>query len=78
MDTCPSNNITWCQQVLLKRFLELDGADADGFKTMEKSFNHQHRVKRLHSHYMRPTCRVVPQEFFEDERHLPEQEALKR
>lgn len=57
---CPSNNITWCQELLLKRFTEQDGADAEGFKALEKSFNHQHRGPRLHAHYMRPCCHIIP------------------
>lgn len=64
---CPSNNLTWCQELLLKRFAEQDGADAEGFKAVERSFNYQHRGTRLHAHYMRPMCQIVPQAHREEE-----------
>lgn len=73
---CPSNNITWCQELLLKRFAEQDGADAEGFKALERSFNYQHRGPRLHAHYMRPMCQIVPQAHREEELESSESESL--
>lgn len=64
---CPSNNITWCQRLLEKYFLERDDADAGVSKAFKSSFNHQHRGSRLHAHYMRPMCQAVAQTHLDEE-----------
>lgn len=56
----PVNNVTWCRELLTKRFIEEGAGDVEGFKVLERSFLHQHRGQRVHSRYMRPMCRTVP------------------
>lgn len=73
---CPSNNITWCQELLLKRFAEQGGADAEGYKALERSFNYQHRGTRVHAHYMRPMCQHVPKSHVEDDGEASETDSV--
>ncbi|KAK4546474.1 hypothetical protein LTR36_002151 [Oleoguttula mirabilis] len=56
----PVNNVSWCQELLTKRFIEEGAGDVEGFKILERSFLHQHRGRKVHSRYMRPMCRTVP------------------
>jgi len=52
----PANNIAWVEALLTKIFIEEGASDVEGFKALEKSFTHQHRGQRVHSHFMRPLC----------------------
>lgn len=56
----PSNNLAWCQELLVRRFLERNGADPESFKALQMSFNHEHVGTQPHARYMRPICQVVP------------------
>nr|POF18693.1 isoform 2 of ankyrin-3 [Quercus suber] len=55
----PANNISWCQDLLTKYFIEHASKDVDAFKDLERSFNYQHRGQKLHSYYMTPTCQTI-------------------
>ncbi|KAK3676486.1 hypothetical protein LTR78_003762 [Recurvomyces mirabilis] len=55
----PSNNVTWCQDLLTKRFIEEGAEDGPGFKALQRSFLHQHGGTKLHSNYMRAQCVTV-------------------
>ena len=57
----PSNNVAWCQELLVRRFIERNGADPESFKALQMSFNHEHVGTQPHARYMRPACRLVPQ-----------------
>lgn len=72
----PVNNVTWCHELLTKRFIEEGSADVEGFKVLERSFLQQHRGQRVHANYMRPVCRTVPRsrnhvEKFDEVRQSP-------
>ncbi|KAK3073307.1 hypothetical protein LTR53_005209 [Teratosphaeriaceae sp. CCFEE 6253] len=56
----PANNVSWCQALLTKRFIEEGAEDGPGFKALQRSFLHQHGGQRWHSNYMRPGCQAVP------------------
>ena len=56
----PANNVVWCQEMLVKWFIEQERADAESFKALEMSFNHEHRGQKIHAHYMRPVCQMAP------------------
>lgn len=56
----PANNVTWCQDLLTRRFIEEGMHDSSGFKSLHRSFLHQHGGKRWHSNYMRPGCSATP------------------
>lgn len=56
----PSNNLAWCQELLVRRFLERDEADPESFKALQMSFNHEHVGTQPHARYMRPVCQLVP------------------
>lgn len=62
----PANNMTWVESLLTKLFIEEGANDIDGFKALERSFTHQHRGQKSHSHFMRPLCqktaRTAPQQ----------------
>jgi Mg2+ and Co2+ transporter CorA len=55
----PANNTAWCQELLVRRFIEQDAADPDSFKALETAFTHEHIGTKLHARYMRPTCRLI-------------------
>ena len=56
----PANNVTWCQDLLTRRFIEEGVQDGSGFKALQRSFLHQHGGKKFHSNYMRPGCQAIP------------------
>lgn len=56
----PANNMAWIEALLTKAFIEEGASDVEGFKALERSFNHQHRGQQIHSHYMRPLCQMTP------------------
>lgn len=56
----PANNMAWVESLMTKSFIEEGAGDVEGFKGLEKSFNHQHRGQRPHSHFMRPLCQSTP------------------
>ncbi|CRG89394.1 hypothetical protein PISL3812_06430 [Talaromyces islandicus] len=56
----PANNMAWVEALMTKSFIEEGAGDVEGFKGLEKSFNHQHRGQRPHSHFMRPLCQSTP------------------
>ena len=51
--------MSWCHELLTKRFIEEGAHDVEGFKALERSFNYQHRGEKLHSSFMRPMCQTV-------------------
>lgn len=55
----PANNLTWCDALLTKRFIEQGATDVEGYKALASAFNHQHRGQQHHSRFMRPMCQVV-------------------
>ena len=55
----PVNNISWCDALLTKRFIEEEAEDVNGYKAIEASFNHQHRGQQYHARFMRPICHIV-------------------
>lgn len=57
----PSNNISWCLDLITKHFIEDGAKDVSSFKALERSFNHQHRGSEPHSRYMTPLCQNVMQ-----------------
>jgi ankyrin repeat protein/Mg2+ and Co2+ transporter CorA len=56
----PANNKAWVEALLAKAFIEEGASDIEGFKALERSFSHQHRGLRVHSHFMRPLCQITP------------------
>ncbi|KAG9242052.1 ankyrin repeat protein [Calycina marina] len=56
----PANNMAWVEALLTKAFIEQGASDIEGFKELEKSFSHQHRGRKTHSHFMRPLCQSTP------------------
>ncbi|RMJ24336.1 ankyrin repeat protein [Aspergillus sp. HF37] len=56
----PANNMAWVEALLTKSFIEEGSHDVEGFKGLEKSFNYQHRGRRIHSNFMRPLCQSAP------------------
>lgn len=56
----PANNMAWVEALLTKAFIEEGASDVEGFKALERSFNHQHRGQQVHSHFMRPLCQSTP------------------
>ncbi|OKL64361.1 hypothetical protein UA08_01088 [Talaromyces atroroseus] len=56
----PANNMAWVEALMTKAFIEEGASDIEGFKGLEKSFTHQHRGQRPHSHFMRPLCQSTP------------------
>ena len=56
----PANNMAWVEALLTKTFIEQGANDVDGFKALERSFSHQHRGQKSHSHFMRPLCQSTP------------------
>jgi ankyrin repeat protein/Mg2+ and Co2+ transporter CorA len=56
----PANNMAWVEALMTKSFIEEGASDTEGFKGLEKSFSHQHRGQRPHSHFMRPLCQSTP------------------
>ncbi|KAF2111938.1 hypothetical protein BDV96DRAFT_498386 [Lophiotrema nucula] len=56
----PANNMAWVEALLTKAFIEEGASDVEGFKALERSFNHQHRGQQVHSHFMRPLCQGTP------------------
>ncbi|KAL3708376.1 hypothetical protein TMatcc_006360 [Talaromyces marneffei ATCC 18224] len=56
----PANNMAWVEALMTKSFIEEGASDVEGFKGLEKSFGHQHRGQRPHSHFMRPLCQSTP------------------
>ena len=52
--------MAWVEALLTKAFIEEGASDVDGFKSLERSFNHQHRGQQSHSHFMRPLCQSTP------------------
>ncbi|RDL32991.1 Ankyrin repeat-containing protein [Venustampulla echinocandica] len=56
----PANNMAWVEALLTKLFIEEGASDIEGFKALERSFSHQHRGQRSHSHFMRPLCQSTP------------------
>ncbi|KAF2750062.1 hypothetical protein M011DRAFT_229081 [Sporormia fimetaria CBS 119925] len=56
----PANNLAWVEALLTKAFIEEGASDFEGFKALERSFNHQHRGQQIHSHFMRPLCQSTP------------------
>lgn len=56
----PANNMAWVEALMTKSFIEEGAGDIEGFKGLEKSFSHQHRGQRPHSHFMRPLCQSTP------------------
>jgi ankyrin repeat protein len=55
----PVNSVAWCQELLTKRFIEEGALDVDAFRSLERSFMHQHRGQKVHSSYMRPMCQTI-------------------
>ncbi|OCK85471.1 ankyrin repeat protein [Lepidopterella palustris CBS 459.81] len=56
----PANNMTWVEALLTKAFIEEGASDVESFKSLERSFSHQHRGQQVHSHFMRPLCQSTP------------------
>jgi ankyrin repeat protein/Mg2+ and Co2+ transporter CorA len=56
----PANNMAWVEALLTKAFIEEGANDHEGFRALERSFNHQHRGQQVHSHFMRPLCQSTP------------------
>ncbi|KAF4631989.1 hypothetical protein G7Y89_g6148 [Cudoniella acicularis] len=56
----PANNMAWVESLLTKLFIEEGAHDIEGFKALERSFSHQHRGQKSHSHFMRPLCQSTP------------------
>ncbi|KAJ5247393.1 hypothetical protein N7468_002376 [Penicillium chermesinum] len=56
----PANNMSWVESLITKSFIEEGAHDVEGFKGLEKSFNYQHRGKKVHSNFMRPLCQSTP------------------
>ena len=67
----PANNISWCDALLTKRFIEEGATDVEGYKSLESAFNHQHRGQQHHSRFMRPMCQIVQRLEAELEEHPP-------
>ena len=55
----PANNVSWCQDLFTKHFIEEGAVDVNSFKSLERSFNHQHRGHEPQSRYMTPLCQTV-------------------
>ncbi|EED21298.1 ankyrin repeat protein [Talaromyces stipitatus ATCC 10500] len=80
----PANNMAWVEALMTKSFIEEGASDVEGFKGLEKSFGHQHRGQRPHSHFMRPLCQSTPRslrgkdepEKEEESQSIPEKSAL--
>ncbi|KAE8144480.1 ankyrin repeat-containing domain protein [Aspergillus avenaceus] len=68
----PANNMAWVEALLTKNFIEEGAHDVESFKGLEKSFHHQHRGQRIHSHFMRPMCQCTPRARQVREEHPPE------
>ncbi|KAF2715349.1 hypothetical protein K504DRAFT_469594 [Pleomassaria siparia CBS 279.74] len=56
----PANNMAWVETLLTKAFIEEGASDVEGFKALERSFSHQHKGQKIHSHFMRPLCQSTP------------------
>lgn len=56
----PANSMAWAEALLTKVFIEEGANDVEGFRALERSFTHQHRGARIHSHFMRPLCQSTP------------------
>ncbi|KAK3624692.1 hypothetical protein LTR56_020842 [Elasticomyces elasticus] len=56
----PANNVSWCRDLLTKRFIEEGAEDGHAFKALQRSFLHQHGGKKWHSNYMRTGCQAIP------------------
>ena len=56
----PANNVSWCQDLLTRRFVQEGAEDGQSFKTLQRSFLHQHGGSKWHSNYMRPGCQALP------------------
>jgi ankyrin repeat protein/Mg2+ and Co2+ transporter CorA len=69
----PANNMVWVEELLTKIFIEEGAGDVEGFKALEKSFSHQHRGQRIHSHFMRPLSQSTPRAPRQDEDDETEQ-----
>jgi ankyrin repeat protein/Mg2+ and Co2+ transporter CorA len=77
----PANNMAWVEALLTKAFIEEGANDFEGYKALERSFNHQHRGQQVHSHFMRPLCQSTPRapkhaeesEFSDSAEHGPPQ-----
>jgi Mg2+ and Co2+ transporter CorA len=52
--------MAWVEALLTKSFIEEGASDVEGFKALERSFSHQHRGQKVHSHFMRPLCQITP------------------
>lgn len=75
----PANNMAWVEALMTKSFIEEGASDVEGFKGLEKSFSHQHRGQRPHSHFMRPLCQSTPRSLRgkeEETQPLPEKSPL--
>jgi ankyrin repeat protein len=74
----PANNVSWCLDLIADYFISNRASDVSSFKALERSFNHQHRGSRRHSHYMTPLCQTVIRSGHGDQRTLATEIELQR
>lgn len=55
----PANNVAWCQQILVRWFMEQSSPNLENFKRLQASFNHEHMGREVHARYMRPACQII-------------------
>ncbi|KAK3056434.1 hypothetical protein LTR09_002941 [Extremus antarcticus] len=56
----PSNNVAWCQELLVRHFIERADTDPERFKFLQMSFDNEHVGAEIHARHMRHMCRVMP------------------
>ena len=55
----PANNVAWCQDLLIKYYVEEGTMNVNSFKALERSFNQQRGGSEPQSRYMSSTCQPV-------------------
>ncbi|KIV91537.1 hypothetical protein PV10_06066 [Exophiala mesophila] len=57
----PANNLSWLEAILTKHFLERRSKDLSPLKALLRLFGRQqHRGSKVHSRFMRPSCKRIP------------------
>lgn len=57
----PANNISWLEAILTKHFLEGRSKDLSPLKALLRLLGRQqHRGSKVHSRFMRPSCKRIP------------------
>jgi hypothetical protein len=55
----PANNVTWCQDLFTKYYVEENTMDVNSFMALERSFNQQRGGRLPQSRYMSSICQPV-------------------